>query len=97
MCRRAYQLNPDESKYAYTLAFYLDQTGDYDGAIPILQRMVDLQTANANSYFLLGEIFEKQGKKKDAMNVYRKAVANENLKQDDRAVFAAKLRIPSLV
>jgi tetratricopeptide (TPR) repeat protein len=97
LCRRAYQLDPDESKYAYTLAFYLNQTGDYEGAVPILKRMVDRQTANANSYFLLGEIFERQGKIEDAMNVYRKAMANEKLSRDDRAVFAAKLRIPSVV
>jgi TolA-binding protein len=56
--------------------------------------MVDRQTANANSYFLLGEIFESQGKTEDAMNVYRHATANENLGQADRAVFAAKIRIP---
>ncbi len=97
LCRRAYQLNPDESKYAYTLAFYLNQTGDYDGAVLILKRMVDRQTENANSYFLLGEIFERQGNIEDAMNVYRKAMANEKLSQDDRAVFAAKLRIPSII
>ncbi|MBN1270674.1 MAG: tetratricopeptide repeat protein [Candidatus Aminicenantes bacterium] len=97
LCRRAYQLNPEESKYAYTLAFYLNQTGNYDGAIPILKRMVDRKTANANSYFLLGEIFERQGKIEEAMNVYREAVANEKLSQDDRAVFAAKLRIPSII
>jgi len=94
LCRRAYQLSPDEPKYAYTLAFYLNQTGDHNGAATILERMVDRQTANANSYFLLGEIFERQGKTEDAMNVYRKAVANAKLSPDDRAVFAAKVRIP---
>jgi predicted Zn-dependent protease len=94
LCRRAYQLSPDEPKYAYTLAFYLNQTGDHNGAVTILERMVDRQTANANSYFLLGEIFERQGKTEAAMNVYRNAVANEKLSRDDRAVFAAKIRIP---
>ena len=94
LCRRAYQLSPDDSKYAYTFAFYLRQTGDSSGAIPILERMVSRQAANSNSYYLLGEIFEGQGKTEEAMNVYRKAVANENLSQDDRAAFAAKIRIP---
>ena len=93
LCRRAYELNPDEPKYAYTLAFYLNQTGDLPGAVTILKRMVDRRTANANSYFLLGEIFERQGKTEDAMNVYRQAVANENLDQEDRGLFAAKIRI----
>ena len=93
LCRRAYELNPDEPKYAYTLAFYLNQTGDLPGAVTILKRMVDRRTANANSYLLLGEIFERQEKTEDAMNVYRKAVADENMSQEDRGLFAAKIRI----
>ena len=95
LCRRAYQLSPDESKYAYALAFYLNQTGDYNGAIPILERMINRQVANSRFYFFLGEIFERQGRAEDAINIYRKAVANENLTHDDRAVFAAKIRIPN--
>ena len=94
LCRRAYQLSPDEPKYAYTLAYYLNQTGDRNGAVAILERMVSRKTADANSYFLLGEIFERQGKTESAIRVYRKAAADENLSLEDRAVFTSKIQIP---
>jgi tetratricopeptide (TPR) repeat protein len=95
LCRRAYKLSPDEPKYAYTLAFYLDQTGDHYGAIPILERMVDRRVAHAPTYFLLGEILERLGNTEDAEDVYRKAKANENMSPDDRVLFASKIRIPA--
>jgi len=97
LCRRAYQIYPNNPKYAYTLAFYLNQTGDSEGAVPILERMVDRQAANSNIYFLLGKIFEKQGRTEDAENVYRIAAANEILSQENRSLFAAKIdRSPSI-
>jgi len=56
--------------------------------------MVSLKSADANSYFLLGEIFERQGKTESAIRFYRKAAADENLSLEDRAVFTSKIRIP---
>ena len=94
-CSRAYELSPNESKYAYTLAFYLNQKGNTQRAISILEREVERQTSNSGSYFLLGEIFERQGKTEKARNIYQKAAANQNLSPADRSVFAAKIRAPS--
>ena len=94
LCRRAYQLSPNESKYAYSLAYFLFQTGDSNGAIPILEHWVDRQVESPNFYLLLGEIFERQGETGKALNIYRKALANENLSYEDRVAFEAKIRIP---
>lgn len=93
-CRKAFELNPDEPKYAYTLAFYLDKTGDYIKAIPILDKMVEKRTVYSGIYLLLGDILERLGRIDDAIDVYRKAAANENMSPEDRAVFAAKIRTP---
>jgi tetratricopeptide (TPR) repeat protein len=37
-CRKAYELQPDEAKYAQVLALYLYQEGDADGAIEVLRK-----------------------------------------------------------
>ena len=39
-CRKASDLRPQEPKYAYTLAFYLNQKGDKDEAVRILNDVV---------------------------------------------------------
>jgi len=93
-CRKAYDLRRDEPKYAYTLAFYLDKTGDTKRAIPILDKMAEKLTAYSGIYLLLGDILEREGRSDDAVDVYRKAAANESMSPKDRAVFAAKIRTP---
>jgi len=40
-CRKASDLRPQELKYAYTLAFYLDQKGERAEAITILNNLVE--------------------------------------------------------
>ena len=43
-------------------------------------------------YVLLGGIYEQQGKRADAIAVYRLAAANANLPESDRAQFSARVR-----
>jgi len=40
-CRKASDLRPEEPKYAYTLAFYLNQKGDRDEAVKILNGIME--------------------------------------------------------
>jgi hypothetical protein len=40
-CRKASDFRPKELKYAYTLAFYLDQKGERAEAVTILQHLVE--------------------------------------------------------
>lgn len=91
-CRTASQLRPDEPKYAYTLAYYLHRSGDADGAIQVLDPLVNEGRANAEIYALLGSIYEERGAKKEAIAVYRRAVANERLTQRERFGFAARIQ-----
>lgn len=91
-CRKASELSPNEPKYSYTLAFYLRQKGDVDGAIRMLQQMIEQKTAYTEAYILLGQIYEEQKKTGDAIAVYRKALENEKLPERERYRFAARIR-----
>lgn len=91
-CRRAHELRPDQPKYATTLAFYLNRNGDTDGAVRVLRALVRRQTASADVYAMLGGIHEKKGDVRQAVAVYRQAIANEKLPQRDRYGFATRVR-----
>jgi len=89
--QKAYQLRPDP-KYGYTLAFYLQQDGNSDRAVRVLRDVTDKAPANGDAYLLMGEIYEKQGKKKEAEAIYREALGKEGLPRDARLRIDAKLK-----
>jgi tetratricopeptide (TPR) repeat protein len=91
-CRKAAQLRPQEPKYAYTLAFYLRQRGDVNGAIAALRGVTDRDLAYADAYALLGQIYEELQRLRDAGDVYRKAAADQHLPAAAREQFAARAR-----
>ncbi len=55
-CRKASDLRPQEPKYAYTLAFYLNQKGEKDEAIKILKELVEKHPQYKDAEMLLKEI-----------------------------------------
>jgi len=55
-CRRASDLRPQEPKYSYTLAFYLNQKGEKAEAIRVLKAIVDKHPGYKNAEMLLKEI-----------------------------------------
>jgi tetratricopeptide (TPR) repeat protein len=55
-CRKASDLRPQDPKYAYTLAFYLNQKGDKDMAIRILKPIVEKYPQYKDAEMLLKEI-----------------------------------------
>ena len=55
-CRRASELRPQEPKYSYTLAFYLNQKGEKAEAIRVLKAIVDKHPGYTNAEMLLKEI-----------------------------------------
>jgi tetratricopeptide (TPR) repeat protein len=89
-CRIARELRPESAKYAYTLAFYEHQAGNADEAVSILRALLDAHPEHADSYGLLGEILEGQGKRTDAINLYRQAADSAALPEQVRAFFDAK-------
>jgi len=86
-CRKAYQLRPNEPKYAYTYAFYLIENSNVKQAITILRKIVNAAAAYPDAYLLLGELFERQGRLTEAISVYRLGLKNKNLSERYRYIF----------
>ena len=57
-CRKASDLRPQEPKYAYTLAFYLNQKGDKDEAVKTLKTVLEKYPQYKDAEMLLKEIAE---------------------------------------
>ena len=55
-CRRASDINPQEPRYAYTLAFYLNQQGDKEEAAKTLQALLEKYPQHKDAEKLLNEI-----------------------------------------
>ena len=91
-CRKAADLRPEEPRYGYTYAFFLDRKGDTAKAIPVLRKIVDRNQPFSPAYVMLGTIYEKQGKADEAKKIYRRAADNAELPEPDRAQFRNRLR-----
>jgi len=89
-CRQANELRAGDPKYAHTLAFYLVQSGDEDGAIVVLQSAVQQGSTSADVYGLLGGIRERSDDLKGAIEVYRKAARDPRLAETERAGFESR-------
>jgi len=55
-CRKASDLRPEEPKYAYTLAFYLDQKGERAEAVRTLKGLMEKYPQYKDAERLLNEI-----------------------------------------
>ncbi|MEI6155118.1 MAG: tetratricopeptide repeat protein, partial [Deltaproteobacteria bacterium] len=58
-CRKAAELRPQDPRYAYTLAFYLNQKGERDEAVHTLRGIVEKYPGYKDARMLLGEITTK--------------------------------------
>jgi tetratricopeptide (TPR) repeat protein len=58
-CKKAAELRPQEPRYAYTLAFYLNQKGDRNEAVKTLQTLIEKYPGYKEAEMLLGEISKK--------------------------------------
>jgi Flp pilus assembly protein TadD len=90
-CRKAHIIEPDDPKYAYTYAYYLNRSGKPDLAVAILKKMIAKQVAHPETYALLADIFIKQNKATEARNVYRKALENKNLSEQAHIGFMEQM------
>lgn len=94
-CKKAYELRPDEAKYAYTLAFYQHQKGDTSNAIKVLKQTIAQNPSYTDTSLLLGDIYKGLGKKESAKNVYQKALSQETLSMQDR--YRLKIELEKLM
>ena len=92
-CKKAVELNPQEPKYAYTLAFYQKEQGDLKDAAATLQDLLARRPGFTDGSLLLAEIYVQQGDRPQAEAVLRQAQQVETLSPRDRARVAAALQI----
>jgi len=62
-CRKAADLRPQEPRYAYTLAFYLNQKGDTDAAVRTLKGIIQKHPEYRDAQMLLQEISKAKEKR----------------------------------
>jgi tetratricopeptide (TPR) repeat protein len=91
-CRKAVALNPQEPKYAFTLAFYQKEQGDLKAAATTLQNLLTQRPAFADPYLMLAEIYGQQGNRSEAEAVLRQAQKVESLSPRDRGRIEAMFR-----
>ena len=90
-CQMAYDLRPLDPKYAYTLAFYLHNKGNTTDSALILEDTVRRIPGYADAVFLLGAIYEKEGKPEEAGRIYRKALQEGNFTGQQQQMLKTKL------
>jgi len=90
-CKMAADLRPQEPRYAYTLAFYQMQKGDDKDAVKTLGALIERQPAYADSYLLLGEIYERRGKKEEAEKTYQTALDTDGIPDRYKSRIAAQM------
>jgi tetratricopeptide (TPR) repeat protein len=61
-CRQAAGLRPQDPRYAFTLAFYLNQKGDRDEAVRTLQTIIEKYPGYKDARMLLEEISRREAK-----------------------------------
>lgn len=89
--RKAYALRPEEGRYGYTLAFYLNAQGNAAGAVELLRGVVGKQAGYGEAWMLWGAIHEERGELEQARGVYRQALANGGLSGRDRVAVERRL------
>jgi tetratricopeptide (TPR) repeat protein len=91
-CEKAYLLQRDNPKYAYTYAFYLNQSNESEVAIAILQSIIKRQTPYPDAYAFLGTIYQSRGQIAKAREVFQAAAKNTKLPQQARREFDIMVR-----
>ncbi len=89
--RRAYALQPENPQYGYSLAFYLLQSGHNSGAVSMLQRIVRQKIPYIEAISLLGEIYLKQGKIKEARTLYQSALKSGRLSNEETELLESRI------
>jgi tetratricopeptide (TPR) repeat protein len=77
--RRASEIDPASSKYAYTWAFYLARRGDQQPAIAVLRLAIEGKAVSRENYAFLGKLLAETGQTAEAEAVLRRAAADPRL------------------
>ncbi len=81
----ATKASPDEPKYAYTLAYYQMENNNKTQAILTLKTLLDKNPLYYTAVSYLADIYIRDGKKQDAVNLYQKTLKAEGISEQDKA------------
>jgi Flp pilus assembly protein TadD len=87
---RAAAASPQDPRYAFTQAYYLQQAGDPAGAERVLRALVVRHPGHRDAWALLGALLESRGRGTEAALVYGQAAKSPALAAAERAAFAAR-------
>jgi tetratricopeptide (TPR) repeat protein len=76
---------PEEPKYAYTLAFYQVQNNQKTEAIKTLNELLKIHPQYLTAVSFLADIYMKDGKTREALNVFQQALKTEGISTKDKA------------
>jgi len=79
LCRQAAELNQQDPKYLYTLAYYLNQNDQNEEAKQELNKLNKLFPAFGDAYILYTNILVSQNKQGEAIEYYQDVINNNNL------------------
>jgi tetratricopeptide (TPR) repeat protein len=88
----ASELGPEQPRYAFTYAFYLNQTGQGEEAQRVLEKMITDFPAYGDAYLLLGDVHIAGGNPERARAVYRRALKVEAMPVAGQRMIAGKLQ-----
>jgi tetratricopeptide (TPR) repeat protein len=91
-CRKAVELNPQEPRYGYTLAFYQKEQGDLKAAATTLHDLLVQRPAFTDAYLLLAEICAQQGDRLQAKKVLDKGLQEGTSSPQDQDRVKAMLQ-----
>lgn len=87
---RAAEASPQDPRYAFTQAFYLERAGDAAGAERVLRALVVRHPGHRDAWALLGALLESRGRRTEAAELYRRAAETPALAAHDRTAFEAR-------
>jgi tetratricopeptide (TPR) repeat protein len=89
--RHACGLEPENPQYGYSLAFYLHQSGNTSGSVDILQRIVRQKAPYMDAISLLGEIYLKQEKTREARALYQRVLKSGQLSPEESQLLEGRI------
>jgi tetratricopeptide (TPR) repeat protein len=92
LSRRAAALRPDNPRYAWTRAFYQARSGDTKGGVDTLRALLKSNPTYGDAYLLLGQLYEKLGRRGDAIALYERAQTVTELPENLRTKLALQAR-----
>lgn len=93
--RKAYRNAPDQHRYGYACAVYLNQAGRTDEAVAVLRELVEQDTGYTSVYHLLGGIYQSNHRVDDAIDLFRKAINSDAIRPEEKNAFVQQIQMLS--